>query len=168
VEAVVERNGVSRPIGRRVLARAIDEHIGVIVLGEPDRNDPGLVALLGAAGVDRNNDAAKLRRGIAPQFIELVALPESTRRIVEQLSLQFLSAKSGTFVFSDDLVKKRWGEVRAVVVAAPSGFWSALASWRSRISACPPAASQTSAGPTPRAFGTRTIHRQLPRRIAAL
>jgi len=44
LEAVVEPNGLSGPIGRRVLARAINEHIGVIVLSERCRHDPGRVA----------------------------------------------------------------------------------------------------------------------------
>ena len=83
-----------------------------------NRNLITWLLLLGAAGVYRNNDAAEQWRGVTPQFLELVALPESARRIVEQLGLEFLSAKPATFVFSDDLLKKRWGEVRAVVVAA--------------------------------------------------
>ena len=91
------------------------------------RNDPGLIVLLGAAGIYRNNDAAEQWRGVMPQFLEFVALPENARRIIEQLGPEFLSVKPGAFVFFDDLPKKRWGEACAVVVAGLSRHHNVLA-----------------------------------------
>jgi hypothetical protein len=119
-QVVVQRNGAAGPVRRCHLTAGVDQDISVIVLSLADRNDADLIALGAAAGVNGDDDAAEYRRGVAPQFLDPIAVPERARCVVQQLGHQLLPAQPGALVPARNFAEELRGQVGTVVVGRRS------------------------------------------------
>jgi hypothetical protein len=124
---MVERYRSSSPLIRSAtkgtVSKNVTTFIAIAVSCEPDGNDTSFISFFSAcsSGVNRHDDAVEVRAFRLPSCIDDFSVPERTRHVIEDLTFEFLTAKSSSGVAFLNLFKEGGSEVICVVIRPTTG-----------------------------------------------